>query len=114
MQLSLKALFGRSTDSDDEDVTVAYDPSEDLVDGRPSPATKSRGRGRHPDVPKLTSPMKWALSRVANHVTFSDKRMVAWSGGQDDLVFPSTRGTPRSPARFGTSSSSLNAGQGWT
>jgi hypothetical protein len=78
MQLSLKTLFGRTPDSGDEDVTVGYDPSEDLVDGRPSPATKSRGRGRHPDVPKLTSPMKWALSRVANHVTFSDKRMVAW------------------------------------
>jgi hypothetical protein len=78
MQLSLKSLFGRTTDSDDEDVAVSYDPSEDLVDGRPSRPINSRGRGRHPDVPKMTSPMKWALSRVANHVTFSDKRMVAW------------------------------------
>lgn len=80
MQLKLTSLFGRRPDVDeDDDVAVSYDPSEDLVDA-PSPrSTKAaRGRGRYPDAPRLASPMKWALSRVANHVTFSDKRMVAW------------------------------------
>lgn len=82
MQLKLTSLFGRrpSTDDDpDEDVSVAYDPDEDLVESPPpQPAKTSKGRGRNPDAPRLTSPMKWALSRVADHVTFSDKRMVAW------------------------------------
>ncbi|WP_315095174.1 hypothetical protein [uncultured Cellulomonas sp.] len=82
MQLKLTSLFGRrpGTDDDpDEDVSVAYDPDEDLVESPPpQPAKTSKGRGRNPDAPRLTSPMKWALSRVANHVTFSDKRMVAW------------------------------------
>lgn len=80
MQLKLTSLFGRRPDVDeDEDVAVSYDPSEDLVDAPPSnPAKAAKGRGRYPDAPRLASPMKWALSRVANHVTFSDKRMVAW------------------------------------
>ncbi len=82
MQLKLTSLFGRraGTDDDpDEDLSVAYDPDEDLVESpTPQPAKTSKGRGRNPDAPRLTSPMKWALSRVANHVTFSDKRMVAW------------------------------------
>ncbi|QHT54723.1 ATPase [Cellulomonas sp. H30R-01] len=80
MQLKLTSLFGRRPDVDeDEDVAVSYDPSEDLVDAPPLRRAKSaKGRGRYPDAPRLASPMKWALSRVANHVTFSDKRMVAW------------------------------------
>lgn len=76
----LSTLLGRRPGHDDGDVGVSYDPSEDLADGRPSRTTKPtpQGRGRYPDVPKPASAMKWALSRVADHVTFSDKRMVAW------------------------------------
>ncbi len=80
MQLKLTSLFGRGPDvGEDDDMAVSYDPSEDLVDAPPPrPAKAAKGRGRYPDAPRLASAMKWALSRVANHVTFSDKRMVAW------------------------------------
>lgn len=79
MQLTLKSLFGARQEPDEDDVDVAYDPLEQSVESPPPrsrPATK--GRARHPDVPRSSSPMRWALSRVADHVTFSDKRMVAW------------------------------------
>lgn len=82
MQLNLMSLFGQrpGTDEDEnDDVAVSYDPAEDLVDSpTPRSAQTAKGRGRYPAAPRLTSQMKWALSRVANHVTFSDKRMVAW------------------------------------
>ncbi|MBO3102213.1 ATP-binding protein [Cellulomonas fengjieae] len=82
MQLNLMSLFGRRPDTEDEpaeDVSVDYDPTEDLVESPvPRSAKATKGRGRYPDAPRLASPLKWSLSRVANHVTFSDKRMVAW------------------------------------
>ncbi|MCL1872451.1 MAG: hypothetical protein FWF90_18840, partial [Promicromonosporaceae bacterium] len=80
MALTLSGLLGLKGRADDDDdvVPLAYDPSEDLADAAPTAPRWSKGRGRWPDTPRFTSPMKWSLSRVAEHVTFSDKRMVAW------------------------------------
>lgn len=79
MALTLRALLGLKPKDDDEaDLAVDYNPAADLAEtpaGSRAPRTR---RGRHPETPGPGSRMKWALSRVANHVTFSDKRMVAW------------------------------------
>ncbi|MFI2102910.1 ATP-binding protein [Isoptericola sp. NPDC019693] len=79
MQLNLRSLLGRRKPDDDEDddVAITYDPVEEHVETA-RPTKPAKGRGRYPDTPKMISAMKWALSRVANNVTFSDKRMVAW------------------------------------
>lgn len=65
--------------ADDEVVDIDYDMSEDDTVAEPARHPKrTHGRGGRAEVPKLTTSMEWALSRVANHVTVSDKRMVAW------------------------------------
>ncbi|MEV8026834.1 ATP-binding protein [Cellulosimicrobium funkei] len=82
MTFTLRALLGIKTktdDDDEEDVDLDYDVSEDDTVAEPAKrSTRAKGRGRVADVPNVATPMRWALSRVANHVTFSDKRMVAW------------------------------------
>jgi len=78
MHVSLKGLFGQNkTATDDEPVIIDYDPSEEEATGD-RPKGKAR-RAAHPDIPKPRgAEMGWALSRVSNHVTFTDKRMIAW------------------------------------
>lgn len=73
-------LFGKPADDVEDDVLLGDDPVEGDEDASASGRRAARrGRGRHPEVPKpLGAEMGWALSRVANHVTFTDKRMIAW------------------------------------
>jgi hypothetical protein len=78
MHVNLKGLFGRSKpEATEDEPVIEYDPNEEETEA-PSSASKRR-KSRHPEVPKPRgAAMGWALSRVANHVTFTDKRMIAW------------------------------------
>ncbi len=73
------SLFGKSKNAaEDQEVAVDYDPAEDDATA-PAVRKPRKGRGRHPEVPKPRgTAMKWALSRVENHVTFAGDRMTAW------------------------------------
>jgi len=78
MHVNLKGLFAKGSPQAEDEPLIDYDPSEEeaTTGGQ---AKAARRRSSHPDVPKPHgAEMKWALSRVANHVTFTDRRMVAW------------------------------------
>lgn len=78
MHINLKALFVKGTPQSDDEPLVDYDPAEEeATTGREAKA--GRRRSSHPDVPKPRGDeMGWSLSRVAGHVTFTDRRMTAW------------------------------------
>ncbi len=78
MHVNLKALFVKGTSQPADEPLVDYDPAEEeATTGRVVKA--GRRRSSHPDVPKPRGDeMGWSLSRVAGHVTFTDRRMTAW------------------------------------
>lgn len=77
MHVNLTGLFAKGKPQAAGEPLIEYDPSEESATGRPAVGT--RRRSSYPDVPKSHGvQMKWALSRVANHVTFTDRRMTAW------------------------------------
>lgn len=81
MHLNLKHLLTTAKDEPDDNEldTVTYDRSEEEATGTVRRSASAPRHGRHPELPKPRgSSMKWALTRVANHVTFTGKRMTAW------------------------------------
>jgi hypothetical protein len=78
MHVNLKGLLARGKPQVEDEPLVDYDPAEEeAVSGGPVKA--GRRRSSHPEVPKPHgAEMKWALSRVSNNVTFTDRRMTAW------------------------------------